>query len=495
LEDAAVYHRFVSGRPEDSAPRAPDGRLAAAILFAAVGAAIVSFQLFIPPIVGIADNYDYGRIMGRLGVVPQVSTKEERYFGWVVRRYRIDPEKVFPYGPSSTQTLLVRLALATNRLFSPSPVVDLRAVGVVNAVLYLGCLALIAGASRMLSGGRYSCLLALLLVAGTDVAYVSFFNSFYSEPAALIGLAGVIGFGLLASARPKIALAGLLLCSALTVFAKPQYGLLSLPLAVPIVAAGCRIGRWSGLAASIVGAAILVAGSLVYLARVPVTYKRVSLYGVVFSELLPHSPAPERDLDELGLDRALAGYSGTIAYQRNALSNPELDRLFYPRISFGVVARFYVRHPSRLVALLGRSSRSAFHMRPSNLGNFEKSTGLPPGSKSGAFAVWSTAKERFFPGSLGFLIVFFAGTIALAVWTRRALAAPATLLALWGAVLAVAASQFLICSAGEPHIELVRHLYLFQAAFDALLIGNLVALTSLAAPTHTSASPSGHGTG
>ncbi len=486
-----MYHRFVSGRSEDSALRAPDRRPAAAILFVAVGVAIVSFQLFIPPIVGIADNSDYGRITGRLGVVPQVSTKEERYFGWVVRRYRIDPASVFPYGPSSTQTLLVRVALAPNRLFSPSPVVDLRAVGGVNAVLYLGCLALIAGASRTLSRGRYLCLLVLLLVAGTDVAYVSFFNSFYSEPAALIGLAGVIGFGLLASARPKIALAGLLLCSALTVFAKPQYALVSLPLAVPIVATGRRIGRWSGLAASIVGAAILVIGSLVYLARAPVTLKRVYLYDVVFSEILPRSPAPERDLDELGLDRSLAGYSGTIAYQRNALNNPELDRLFYPRMSLGVVARFYLRHPSRLAALLGRSSRSAFHMRPPNLGNFEKSTGLPPGSKSRAFAVWSTAKERFFPGSLGFVIAFFAGTIALAVWVRRALAPPATLLALWGAILAVAASQFLLCGAGEGDFELVRHLYLFQAAFDALLIGNLVALTSLAEPARTSTPPSG----
>ena len=455
------------------------------MVFLAIGAAIISFQLFVPPIVGIADNYDYGRIMGRLGLTPQVSTKEERYFGWIVRSYGLDPAKIYPYGPSSTQTILVRLALAADRLVKPSSVVDLRAVGAVSAVLYLGCLALIAGASRSLPGGAYLLLLVLLLVIGTDVAYVSFFNSFYSEPAALIGLAGVIGFGLLASARPKIALAGLLLCSALTVFAKPQYALLSLPFAVPIVVAGRRIGKSSGLAASFVAAALLVTGSLVYLAKVPMTNKRVYLYSAVFGELLPRSPAPERDLDELGLDRSLADYSGTIAYQRDALNNPELDRLFYPRMNFGVVARFYLRHPGRLAELLGRSSRSAFHMRPPNLGNFEKSTGLPPGSKSGAFAVWSTVKERFFPGSPWFLMAFFAGTIVLAVWVRKVLAAPATLLALWAALVAVAALQFLISNGEDVNLELIRHLYLFQAAFDALLIGNLVALASLAARAGT----------
>ncbi len=455
-----------------------DPRPVAGILFIAL-AAIVSFQLFVPPIVGIADNHDYGRIMGRLGLTPQVSTQEDRYFGWLVRRYDLDPQKVYPYGPSSTQTLLVRLAVLGNRLATRRPVVDIRAAGAVNAILYLCGLALIIAAARGLPLAPCLLLLALLLIVGTDVAYISFFNSFYSEPAALIGFVGCIGFGLFAPRRPAIAVPGLLVCSLLLVLAKPQYALLSLPLAVVIIVVGRQTGRALDFGTASAGAVILVGASLVYTATVPVTLKKVYLYDVVFYEILPHSPKPEQDLAELGLDRSLLGYSGTIAYQRNALRNPELDRAFYPHIRLSAIARFYARHPLRLWRLLERSSRSAFRMRPENLGNFEKSTGLPAGSRSRALFLWSGFKARWPAPSLELLILFFAGSAAVAAVVWRVFAPVPSLVALWGAVLVICAEQFFLCGSGEGDFELVRHLYLFYASFDALLIADLVALATL----------------
>jgi hypothetical protein len=471
----------MGARSESSGVGAFDPRPAAGILFVTLAGAILVFQLFVPPIVGIADNYDYGRILGRFGLMPQVSTREDRYFGWLVRKYDLDPQKVFPYGPSSSQTLLVSLAIRADRLVTHGSTIDIRAVGAVNAFCYLVCLALIAAAGRRLPAVSYVALLALLVLAGTDVAYVSFFNSFYSEPAALIGLAGSIGFALLAGSRPGIAVPGVLVCSLLSVLAKPQYALLSLPLAVVIVCCGRQTARRRWIAASLVGAVVLVGASLIYLSRTPTPLKRAYLYDIVFYEILPRSPAPARDLDELGLDHSLLDYSGTIAYQRNALRNPQLDRDFYPRISLRGIARFYSRHPIRLLRLLERSSRSAFRMRPGNLGNFEKSTGVAPGSRSRAFSLWSAAKARLLPGSLAFLSFFFLANVALAAIVRRAITPPGAVIALWGALLVVAAEQFLICGAGEGDYELVRHLYLFHAAFDALLIGDVVALTSLAA--------------
>ncbi|MGD0201325.1 MAG: hypothetical protein ABSD27_11305 [Bryobacteraceae bacterium] len=43
---------------------------------------IIVYQLLIPLAIGLADNYDYSRIMGPLGLEYTASSRDERYFNY-----------------------------------------------------------------------------------------------------------------------------------------------------------------------------------------------------------------------------------------------------------------------------------------------------------------------------------------------------------------------------------------------------------------------------
>ena len=63
------------------------------IVAAAVGAAalVLSAQLLVPPVQGLADNGDYQRVMGYAGFDHSTDVYAERYFSFLRTEYRVLP--------------------------------------------------------------------------------------------------------------------------------------------------------------------------------------------------------------------------------------------------------------------------------------------------------------------------------------------------------------------------------------------------------------------
>ena len=77
------------GGPERAAPSL-GGRLFAALVLAAA-ASIVADQLFLPPLVGLADDGDFAKIMGPVGLRYPTPDVRSRYYGFLTLTYRIVP--------------------------------------------------------------------------------------------------------------------------------------------------------------------------------------------------------------------------------------------------------------------------------------------------------------------------------------------------------------------------------------------------------------------
>src|SRR5262249_32256321 len=137
----------------------------------------------------------------------------------------------------------------------------------------------------------------------------------------------------------------------------------------------------------------LCAAAAIYYAAIPRReIREIGLYHTVFMELLPASPDPGRDLDELGLDRSLLRYSGVNAYQPEApLADPGFRSRFFDRCGYRPVLGLYLRHPARLWDRLERAGRAAFTLRP---GNFTRESGFPPQARATRFSTWSTLRSR-----------------------------------------------------------------------------------------------------
>src|SRR5437879_13510920 len=100
-------------------------------VFVGAAAAILCYQLILPPVVGLADNGDFGKIIARFDLYAKV----HRTYQFIDTVYEFHPERHWISGFYSTETLLILPALALNALLSKDGTCDLRSMSLVHRAL------------------------------------------------------------------------------------------------------------------------------------------------------------------------------------------------------------------------------------------------------------------------------------------------------------------------------------------------------------------------
>jgi hypothetical protein len=438
-------------------------------------ALLLAWQLLVPPIVGLADNGDFAKVLRPAGLA-DVEPAPDRYFRWAPAKFAFAEKERDPEPYVTSETFLARTAVALSRL-AGAKLFDIRALGALHAALLLVGLGLaLAAAGDLAPAARWTAAVLLVFVF-TDVAYAAPLNSFYGQAASFVFLVLTLGIAAVGIRRGGLSggwLPAYFLAAALFVCSKPQEALQAPILAVLGVALGGKEGRRRIAATAL--AAALIATAWIYFRATPPALRRVALYHALFVELLPNSPDPGADLRLLELAPGLAQYSGTTAYEdRTGLGDPALSADLDGRVGYGCLARVYVSDPGRAVGVLRRAAWKGARMRPPFFGDLAKEAGGPERAQSRRFAAWSDLKLAARPWTLAIWTMLLLGvTIAALVTWRRA--PPRGRLARAGllSLVAMAGLELAVCAFADAHIELVRHLYVFHALIDLLLIGSIV---------------------
>ena len=435
----------------------------------------VAYQLFVEPIVGIADNRDFARLMDPAGIdYVSVADYRETVFRFVETKFGF-------VNPSSNRYLtserpILGAAKALNRLISKDGRFDVRVLGFCNLVLYVGAIFIFLRAFR--SKGLLSRLFiygAVLLMC-VDVKWVSYFNSFYCESASLIFLFSTVGLALLCLDNDRqettawFLWVGYLGSAFLFWMAKSQNTAFAPCLA---------LGAWylfpnskgrddveqsdAGPSSSrrpLDGFLVL---RVLGVAAIPVGIAwafAANAYGVTMStnakvaiaeEILPNSPRPAEDRRELGVEQDGSSFYG--------------------------IAGFYARHPIRWWRMAQRQMKEAFGYLLH--GNFTRTSGLGPKAQSQAFNSWSELKQALYPRNLILLICLFVAYAILAVVKARWLdeGRAARMRTLVGPVLGLGcALEFIVTVTFEAN-GTAKHLFIFNVAVDLCV---LMAVLSLA---------------
>jgi hypothetical protein len=146
------------------------------------------------------------------------------------------------------------------------------------------------------------------------------------------------------------------------------------------------------------------------------------------------------------------------------------------------VVVFYIRHPGRLLDRFRRGAPFVFRFRPKYLGNFEKSTGAAPRAKSKRFALWSDLRAKGERHAVLWLLLLLGGNLlAIAAAYPRGSRRGRLLLIGILACLAMAALEFAVCALADALDDLGRHLFVFDALVDLVLIADLVWIAEIVA--------------
>jgi hypothetical protein len=432
------------------------------------------YQLFIPPIIGIADNGDFARLRYPNGLSRIPSEDHDQRFNYVYSKFAIVPEpEVGIYYFHTSSHLFVGAARWLNVRLISREVFDIRVLAALYLICFLLGFYLILIFSRRFAF-HWRCLLAAALFGMyTDAAYTAYFNSFYSEPTALAALIIIVGCSLLLmdGRSGVLALTGYFAAAGLLITAKPMY----VPFAALFIPFGIYLTRfvslkhryaWSG-AVSVV----LLVLAVGYQAMTPEWLRMKASYIAIFSVLLPDSPRPESDLLALNLKPEWIRYVGTSPYDADGPveTDEAFRKEFTSRVRTPTIPLFLLSRPKQLYRVASTIAPQLVTTLPDYAGYYEESSGKPPRTKP--FAPWSSIRAKIFRSSLWMVILYLASGAAALVLSVRKTANEFMrgILLLYGVLVGFAGIIFLVPIVTMASID-TRYSTTFVSAFDLSLI-------------------------
>jgi hypothetical protein len=472
----------------------------------AAAAALLAWQLLLPGFIGLADNGDFGKVAGRLCIGGPDSGADN--FVFFRSQYVRGPGSCYNSRIPTSELTVAWVASAIELRLSDSRQFDIRWLGALHALLWMGAYGLLLFSIRPLTKARWWIAAAFSLFIFMDVAYVANFNSFYTDAVALVG-----GLAMAAALPLMLARPGFMWAFGAAAFlfatSKGQHGLLAV---VPVAVLACvawprgagilsasrlsgrlqlsskQAGRETGSPAKCrphaAFIACVVAAGAVWVAVNNPNLNTVSpRFSLIFSKLLPTSETPLRDAAELGLIDADLKYIGSRAFLPDSpTGDPEWVRQFCLRNSNATLARFYLNHPITALRFLRDDLfNQAWKIRAGNLSNYRREAGHPPGARTTRMGWWSAARSWMLERwpvhmFLWYGLVLIGGSIWS--WRKRSTFA-------WAAVFAavMGLGEFAVASLGDA-LETGRHLLLFHLFTDASVVFAIIAFAA-ARPVRT----------
>ena len=447
-------------------------------IIVAIAAAILIYQLILPPVVALADNGDFAKVIRRFGLIGRV---HERPYADTI--YDFHPDQRWVSGFRSSEFQLVIPALALGRVLSKDGTFDIRYIGVVHIAIFLLALWLFVPLLLNLRRGYRWLLCALALLAFTDVMYAVGLNSFYmDEPAYLFLLLSTVLYLRLLRWHNQMDAVLLSISALLLVGAKTQHAILGFWIAGLLVLTRNVLLPKGRRLMTFTAVCLCLTAVFMFLKGAGPQYTVDSTYNVTFFRLLPRSKDVPRTLAELGLDDSYRPYIGKHCFMPGSrMDDPTFVSAFRERVSMPKIAVYYLHHP----AYVYRDVRAALSDAGGHrfFGNIDRSQGYPEYFESRAFALWSDFKTYCFEGrGARYLFTFLiSGTLLYALaYVRRSRLPAGTLPAVF--VLAgMAFSELMIASLADP-LEIARHHFIFFELFDLMLLSIIGVLLAGHAP-------------
>ncbi|MBV6430563.1 MAG: hypothetical protein IANPNBLG_00677 [Bryobacteraceae bacterium] len=459
-------------------PPAPARNRAATLLPVLIAAVILASQLLVKPVVGLADNGDFVNVTRPFQLEP--ADGRNLYFDYIVPQWRYQPSTPPTVRLITSEWLLIAPGYALSRLFAGGWY-DLRWAGLTHMLLFLWAVWLAAPLVARLPGWRPFAVWAAILALFCDVACFSVYNSFYMDAASVLFLFLSAAFHarlIRGEGNSRRNAWGLVAALFLFLTSKVQHAVL-LPAILALFVLDTRLrSRFSRRSLAGIAALYLLPVAGMFL-HVPRSYSTYAAYNVLFTALLPHSPHPTQVLAEFGLPPELEKLSGQSAFAaQSGLNDPLYLERIHRSVTHTRLLVYYLRHPDAAVFMMKTALAESARERPPSRGNFARETGLPPQSRSRAFAVVSDLRSSAFANRPWLYAAYLVTVAAAACWYARPSPAASAMLL----VAAMAAIEFFLGALADCQ-ETTRHLFLFRVLMDLALVSIAVFLPARHLPS------------
>ncbi len=428
--------------------------------------ALLAWQLLLSGFIGMADNGDFSKMAGPVCL----GSADAEIAGPQFFQPNYLRGNQFCYHPQvpSSEVAVVWLASSVQQRLGDPARFDIRWLGSLHAIAFLAFYYLILRLLRPLNLAPRLFLSLVALWVFADVGLISYFNSFSTDVAAILGglLAAVLAVQLIARKSPGAGLVALFgLAALLFTLSKAQHGVFGVIPAALAALSGRRARDTRTRVVAYSTAVVLLLGTVYVVSATPDWYKAQPRFNVMFTKLARNA----QDLRELGLDAEDASYIGMKTFMPfSPMQNPSWRDRFSARTSYGRILAFYVRHPDRALAILQSDLRDeAWQRRSFGLSNYPKERGFPTGTLAGRLSSWSYLRMQLFRLWPTHILVWYALLLpaSLLIVLRDSSPFRRSLTWIVLALSVMAAGEFGIASLADA-LETSRHMLMFHVFTD-----------------------------
>lgn len=455
-------------------------------------AAITFFVLFYPPMPGVADQGDFGRVTAAAGLgefVDPYLDNNTRWYKYVTTKYEmgsLDFSRLTGIVPATSTIYPVSIARLICTILGMDYFTT-KVLAFIYASLYIFSLYICFRCLKFSKNASVIFFIAFSLFIFLDGNYLMWFNSLYGEPTMIVSLLMLAASILYITEN----LNGIKLSMILFVFistflflgAKMQC-FSALPFIALLIFRVIQVYNKQPKKTNI--KAYLIAFTLIITYYVGGIYFIVnSTCGVdtefnsVFYGVLKNSNNPRDDLKALGLSPDLAVEAGKHAYLPNyryakyVPRSPLTIKEFNEKMSNLKLLKFYLLNPERFIDGMKYTSTKIFDTRGLYLGKFERSEVPETEYFFDRFTSWSNFRVSKLPKSIAFLILFYLTVILISIieykkrrkdgkWQLR-------IELLW-LIIVIGLVQFPMPYIGNGEADTTKQLFLFNFTFDVIFV-------------------------
>ncbi|QAA30876.1 DUF2334 domain-containing protein [Clostridium manihotivorum] len=444
---------------------------------------ICSITLFIRPLIGMADNGDFYRIIGPNGLYHISNCSNDTFFGYFNKQYGI--YKYFNetgFMILSTHSLMIQVAIILNKLLNSREIFDIRFLALIYIVVTdFAAYFILKSFLKEMSLKRYKFFAVILFVLiFCDTGYIAYFNSFYGEAVNFSFFLLSIGLLIYMYSFDKIKVSYLLIFSVVSlIFIGSKQQLAPVGIIYSLILFRLIITESSKSlkhALKFLIALFVICSAIFYFSIVgPFDY--INRYHSMTRGVLIDEPGPEEILKEFNINPQYAMLAGNTFYNPIPVIQPEDDKLmkeFYSKYSFGSIIKYYLKNPAALGKMLSIASENGYSIRPTAMGNYEKIEGKAFGQKASFFTIYSYIKSRYLPHNIFFTMIvivsYFFFSIKDYIYYLRTKDVKHQLIEeVFLAVFLIGISQVFVSILGAGDADLSKHLFMFNLSFDMLL--------------------------
>ena len=357
------------------------------LLACVLAAVIVGYLLFVSPINGYADNGDFARVIYINGIYP-LDTKNYQYTTYLTQHYGL-----FKYYNEhiamlfSSQGIFVKTAVLLNKLFYSKTVFDIRFMGLVYYVFYLGAIYLltlaVTNSNRRKNVDYVIALIVVLMFA--DSSLTLYFNSFFAEPVMIIAMMYITASLLLLMkkhfARSWYMLAVYFLSSLALVTVKQQNAPLALSLVV--VTIGIYFVYRNKLSRLLIpiSCLILLGSGIATYVMITDQFSNINSYQSMTRGVMLKEQDPGNSLEKGGISRQYGLLKGDIytqTYAATSIKSKNITKDFIPKYNFAWILKYYLTHKQQFNEMLDVAARDGYLVQIKAVGDFTKKSGAKP---------------------------------------------------------------------------------------------------------------------